>query len=177
VCQRCRTSPLAVEKARAPFVYAGTVREAIHAFKYDGRRRIGLWLASRMARTAAVEFPLSQINAIVPVPLHWAKHRLKGANPSAFLAKAVAKCLAIPLTPGCLRRIRWTPTQTRLGIHQRFGNVRGAFRADKRHMDQAVLLIDDVLTSGATAHACALALRDAGTATVFVLTAACAPQP
>jgi len=178
VCQRCRESPLAVEKARAPFVYAGMVREAIHAFKYDGRRRIGLWLASHMARTTASEFPLTKINAIVPVPLHWVKQRLKGTNPSAFLARAVAKLLKIPCDPGCLCRVRWTSTQTRLGIHQRFQNVRDAFRVPRhRSMGRTVLLVDDVLTSGATAHACALALRDAGITTVFVLTAARAPQP
>jgi predicted amidophosphoribosyltransferase len=110
--------------------------------------------------------------------MYWLKARLKGTNPSAVLAQTVAKSLGIPCEQGHLRRLRWTPSQTRLGLRQRFRNVQGAFQTPReRESTPAVLLVDDVLTSGATAHACALALRAAGVNQVFVLTAARAPSP
>jgi len=176
VCRRCQDERPAFEQARAPFVYRGMVREAIHAFKYRGRHRIGLWLAEEMVRTAKAELPLSRITRILPVPMHWMKRRLKGINPSACLAGAVAKGLTLPCELNGLRRTRWTRSQTRLTWSQRLRNVEGAF-ALRRHPrdDEGVLLIDDVLTSGATARACAQVLRRGGIKEVFVLTAACTP--
>jgi len=154
------------------------VREAIHAFKYQGRRRIGFWLAAKMARTATRDLPVTEIDRIFPVPMHWLKLRLKGVNPAALLAQAVAKSLKLSCDLKLLQRTRWTPSQTRLGVRERFRNVRGSVQARQRgNSPPAVLLVDDVLTSGATAHACALALREAGVKRVFVLTAACAPIP
>lgn len=178
VCRRCREVSFAFERARSPLMYFGAVREAVQAFKYRGRRRIGLWLAERMAQTGSRELPLSDITRVVPVPRHWTKERLRGLNPAAFLADAVATLLKIPYEDKALVRTRWTKTQTRLSLRQRVRNVEGAFRAHpNRLMDQAVLLIDDVFTSGATAQTCALTLREAGVKTVFVLTAACALPP
>ena len=176
ICASCRRHPPAFEMARAPFVYESRVREAIHAFKYRGRHRIGRWLAEAMAVTARHTLPLAGLRAVVAVPMHPLKQRLKGANPAVDLAATVAHGLGLPYTPDLLRRRRWTPTQTRLNAAQRFRNVRDAFRAHLPRVmdgtDGAVLLIDDVLTSGATAHACALALREAGISRVVVLTAA-----
>jgi len=177
LCARCRDHPLAFEKACAPLVYAGVVREAIHGFKYHGHHRVGRWLAARMAQTAQRELPLAQIDLILPVPMYWLKQRLKGVNPAAFLAQAASQLLQIPYVGGALRRIRWTPTQTRFTRRQRLHNVHGAFRARRRQIaDRRVLLVDDVLTTGATAHTCAVALQEAGIKTVFVLTAARAPH-
>ncbi|MBI3088394.1 MAG: ComF family protein [Candidatus Omnitrophica bacterium] len=166
VCQRCGLS------LAAPFLYRNRVRDAIHAFKYEGRRRIGAWLAHRMTQTAAAAFPLHAVDAVVPVPLHWLKQRWKGGNPAAVLAQAVAGALGLPYDPTALARTRWTPTQTRLTPRQRARNVQGAFRARPGRRSSAVLLIDDVFTTGATAQACAAALRTAGAERVFVLAAA-----
>ena len=174
-CQRCREQPLAFEHACAPFAYLQTARDAIQAFKYHGRRRIGLWLAAQMAHSAAYRLPLAELECVVPVPMHWAKARIRGNDPVALLASTVADVLQLPYRPKVLRRIRWTPTQTRLSVSQRFRNVREAFRAPQPiPRDAATLLVDDVLTSGATADACSRALKAAGVTRVFVLTAACA---
>lgn len=174
-CQRCQRAPFAFERARAPFRYSGMMREAIHAFKYDGRHRIGHWLAAHMAQTAEVELPLTTIDQIVSVPMHGLKARFKGVNPAAFLAQAVARRVGLPCDLRALKRTRWTTTQTRLTRRQRFRNVAGAFAARRSCVSgRVVLLVDDVLTSGATAHACAAALQEAGASRVFVLTAACA---
>ena len=172
-CAECRRHPPTFEAARAPWQYAGRTQDAIRQFKYHRRWRVGGWLAAEMARLAHSSFPTDDIALVVPVPLHWVKRRLKGFNPPESLAASIAQRLKIPQTSRALRRTRWTATQTRLSVAARFRNVRRAFR-DKAPMvhDRSVLLIDDVLTSGATAHACAIALKEAGARQVFVLTAA-----
>jgi len=173
VCPSCEETPPAFHKARAPLVYTSSVRAAVHAFKYDGHRRLGRWLAHRMAQTAARHLRDESIDRILPVPMHWAKRRLTGANPAEWLASAVAARLGLPCEVRTLRRTRWTPTQTRLTRPQRLRNVRDAFAASGPPLGgRTVLLVDDVLTSGATAQACARALRAHGAARVLVLTAA-----
>ena len=162
--------------ARAPWRYAGAVQSAVVQFKYHRRWRLGRWLAEEMAREAHASLPLNQVDAVVPVPLHWLKRRLKGSNPAEQLALVIARSCEKPCLGRSLRRIRWTRTQTRLGSSERARNVRQAFVASPRWVrGRGVLLIDDVLTSGATANACATALRDAGARAVFVLTAARTP--
>jgi predicted amidophosphoribosyltransferase len=138
---------------------------------------MGRWLARQMTSTAQAAFPLEEIHLVAPVPLHWLKRRLKGDHPAGALAAAVSQALEKPYRPGALRMIRWTPSQTRLHGRQRIRNVRGAFAADPRAVrNRIVLLVDDVLTSGATAHACALALKRAGARAVYVLAAARTPS-
>ena len=176
LCALCRRRPPRFEMARAPWRYAGSLQDAVRQFKYHHRWRIGRWLADGMSRTAASSLPLSEISVVLPVPLHWLKRWLRGWNPAEALAASVARSLGKPCRPSTLRRTRWTATQTRLGWQARARNVREAFAARPRLVrDQTVLLIDDVLTSGATANACALALRQAGARRVFVLTAARTP--
>jgi len=163
--------------ARAPWLYAGAAQNAIRQFKYHRHWRIGRWLADDMARVARASFPLEDVATVVPVPLHWLKRRLNGFHAVERLAHRVARALEKPYAPRALRRRRWTATQTRLAWQRRARNVRGAFAARQQLVcDQTVLLVDDVLTSGATANACALALKAAGARRVFVLTAARTPR-
>ena len=176
-CATCRTLPLAFEMARAPWQYAGPTQNAVRQFKYHRRWRLGRWLAREMVVTARRSFPLDEIASVLPVPLHWAKRRLKGYNPAEHLASVVAQSLDKPCELRALRRTRWTATQTQLSGHERFRNVQRAFVASPALVhDRKMLLIDDVLTSGATAHACALTLKAAGAQAVFVLTAARTPR-
>lgn len=173
LCGSCRRNPPAFDMARAPWTYRGAVPDAVCQFKYSGRWRIGRWLAEEMARTARSWFPLGEIEMVVPVPLHWLKRRLRGSNPSEELAVLVAQRLQTPCRPKTLRRRRWTATQTRLRTPARVRNVREAFVARAPAVrDRTILLIDDVVTSGATAGACARALKEAGARRVFVLAAA-----
>ncbi len=131
-----------------------------------------------MARTAQDAFPQDAIAAVVPMPLHWLKRRLRGFNPAEELAATVARLIDKPYLPHALRRSRWTRTQTRLRWKARFQNVRNAFVARTPLVaDRGVLVVDDVLTSGATADACARALRSSGANAVFILTAARTPLP
>ena len=176
-CAACEEQAPAFDIARAPWAYAGTTQETIRQFKYHRHWRIGHWLGESMAEMARHNLPLSQISLVLPVPMHWLKHRLRGFNPAEQLAITVAQSLAKPCARRALRRRRWTRSQTALPLQERFPNVQAAFGATPRDVrGHRVLLIDDVLTSGATAQACALALRRAGARSVFVLTAARTPR-
>ena len=175
-CVACRNAPPAFEAARAPWQYTGRVPEAVQQFKYHRRWRIGRWLADEMASTAQTSLPLPDVDAVVPIPLHWLKRRWKGFDPVEQLAADVARTLDKPLLSRALRRTRWTVTQTRLHGRARVRNVERAFAAQAHSVrGGSLLLIDDVLTSGATANACALALKTAGARRVFVLAAARTP--
>lgn len=176
-CAACRRTPLVFDQARAPWQYAGMTRRAIQQFKYHRHWRVGRWLAHEMAQTARQAFALDAITAVVPTPLHWVKRRVRGFNPTEPLAETIAHLLGKPYVPRALRRARWTRTQTRLRTEERFRNVHEAFVASASLVaGHTVLLVDDVLTSGATADACARALRLAGAQGVCVLAAARTPM-
>jgi predicted amidophosphoribosyltransferase len=178
VCAACRMVPPHFARARAPWQYAGVAQDVIRRFKYQRHWRLGWWLAMEMARMAQAAFPLTDLAAIAPVPSHWFTRRITSVRAAEQLARWVARALERPYTPHLLRQVRWTRPQTRLSWRARVLNVRGAFAAQTRlARDRGVLLIDDVLTSGATTNACALALRAAGATQVFVLTAARTPAP
>ena len=175
-CSTCRKVPRAFELARAPWRYIGPAQLAIRRFKYHRHWRLGPWLADGMAQTARESLPLEEISVVVPVPLHGLKRWFKGSNSAEDLARPIARSLGKPCRPRALARTRWTATQTRLSWQERSRNVREAFTAFPRDVgDQTVLLVDDVLTSGATASACTLALKHSGARAVYVLTAARTP--
>ncbi len=149
--------------------FDGPLRSAIHAFKYDGQRRMAGWFGERLA---ALVLPL-HANVIAPVPLHPKRERERGYNQSALLASEVAERLHIPHDGAVLRRTRVTQQQALLGYADRAKNVRDAFSADaERVHGKAIILIDDVCTSGATLSSCAAALRTAGALHIYGLTVA-----
>lgn len=177
-CATCQRRKPAFTAACAPMPYIGAAREIIHAYKYQGRQRLGAWMAKRMAYAAIRDLPMDRVDRIAAVPSHWMRRCFRDIDASDTIAKCLATRLHKPYAPATLRRIRWTRSQTRLGAKHRFRNVSGAFRADSTIVhDQGILLVDDVLTSGATAQTCSLALRQAGAREVFVLTAARTPYP
>lgn len=176
LCGACRQRPRTFTAARAPWRYAGPAQAALQQFKYHGRHRLGDWFSDAMGATAGAALPVQEIDVVVPVPAHWLVRRVRGSDAPAHLAQRLARQLKKPCIPRALRRTRWTATQTRLSWAKRRRNVRGAFTA-RPHLvrRRTVLLVDDVLTSGATAEACAVALRAAGASRIFVLTAARTP--
>ncbi len=174
LCRHCRSGAYAFERVRSYGVYDGVLGEVIRLFKYRGVMALKDFLAVRLAETAREEFELSEINAIVPVPLHRSRQRERGFNQSAVLAGALGRLLGLPVREALLLRHRKTRPQTGLTFAQRRLNVRGAFavRAGVTIDKLRILLVDDVYTTGATAHACARALRRAGARSVVVLTVA-----
>lgn len=175
-------APPAFERAVAYARYEDRMREAIHALKYEGMhpaaRRMGAMLAQAISRLAG-EAPQSML--VIPVPLHRRKHAQRGFNQARALAEHALAALRrshgewkLELAPRTLMRIRQTDTQAGLSPRQRRINVRGAFQvADADAVrGRDVLLVDDILTTGATARAAALALKRAGAKSVWVATLA-----
>jgi ComF family protein len=150
--------------------YEGVLRELIHLFKY-GRVRP---LAAPLGQFLASAIPREQsFDAVVPVPLHWRRRLERGFNQSALLAQAVARRYGLTVV-AALRRQRATPAQAGLTNARRRANVAAAFavKRNKAVAGRRILLIDDVMTTGATASSCALALKQAGARYVALLTLA-----
>jgi len=168
-CGLCRDEPPAWDWARAGAEYDGVVREAIHALKFRGRRALARPLAALLLEQAADGL---EADALVPVPLAPARERERGFNQAALVAEHLGGRLGRPTRPRWLRRVRSTGPQSDLGAAERRANVRGAFTAAPAVDGRRVIVVDDVLTTGATAAECARALRAAGASRVGVLTVA-----
>jgi ComF family protein len=181
-CRACRLAPPPFVRAVSYGVYRGRMRQAIHALKYDrlhpAAQGLGGMLAQAIAQLAG-DAPGEML--VVPVPLHRSKFAQRGFNQSRSLAVQALRFLRkthpqwrLTLAPSTLMRLRATDTQAGLTPRQRRINVRGAFSVSDPSLvtAQHVLLIDDILTTGATARAAAQSLLKAGAASVYVATLA-----
>lgn len=157
--------------ARAAAHFEGPLRKAIHAFKYGGLRALAPTLGEVLYDSwSADPWP---VGVIVPVALHQARLRERGYNQSALLARELARHTGLPVAERTLLRVAPTLPQVGLDAARRAENVRNAFRCgDDSLRGKPVLLIDDVLTTGATLRACAQALLDGGAGAVWALTLA-----
>ncbi|WP_374688646.1 ComF family protein [Promineifilum sp.] len=164
-CPTCAAGPLPLRQMRAPLRYQEPASRLIHGLKYEGYFALAAPLARRLiAGWPAWEQPP---DLILPIPLHPRRQRRRGYNQSELLARPLAQALGIPFSAAALRRTRHTPPQVGLGPAARADNVKGAFTADPAAVaGRHVLLIDDVLTTGATMSAAAEALLAAGAAGV-----------
>jgi ComF family protein len=173
-CFSCSAERPAFEGARSAARYDGVVGEALRQLKYEK----GLWLAPDMAellmRCMKAEYSDKKFDLVIPVPLHHVRRRERGYNQSAVLAAELGRKMGCRSVPGMLRRIRATTTQTNLTAPRRLSNVKNAFesRRAKGLAGRCVLLVDDVMTTGATVNACAKALIKGGARSVHVLTVA-----
>ncbi|KAA5607040.1 ComF family protein [Roseospira marina] len=172
LCAACARRPPPYHRARAALVYDDGARPLILAFKHGDRTDAAGALAGWMARAGAPL--LESADLIVPVPLHRWRLWQRRYNQAGLLARALAAHSRRPWSPDVLTRIRATPTQGGKGRRDRAANVRHVFRVARpiRIAGQRVLLIDDVMTTGATVEACTRALRQAGAVAVDVLTLA-----
>lgn len=159
-------APAGFSGATAGAAYRGTAVRALRSLKYGDARYLG----ERFSLLLNIPEEWG-IDLVVPVPLHPDRQRQRGYNQSALIAEALAKRLHVPAEEGALSRIRSTSTQTELNADERRENVRGAFKAEESVAGKSVLLVDDMLTTGATSGECALALSSRGARRVYLAAA------
>jgi len=173
-CSNCRDSELAFSYARAAVFARDTALDLIHRFKYQRALWFEPLLAGLLIDRAVSGLAENSWDMIVPVPLHPTKQREREFNQAQRLAARLSRATGIPLATRLVRRVLPTRTQTLLSREERQANVRNAFAIrPHQHLDgERIVLVDDVLTTGATTSACAKTLLSAGAAEVCVWTVA-----
>jgi ComF family protein len=174
ICSECREQQFRFQCAVSGHLSRDVVRDLVHQFKYKKRiylrHALADWLAGTLNDSRLQNPPCDRL---VPVPLHSTRQRERGFNQALLLAEELEKSSGIPIAD-CLKRIRYTESQTHFDRNARMENLRGAFKmrqhSEVRHLH--LLLIDDILTTGSTVDECARVLLDAGAASVRVATVA-----
>ncbi|MFM8469554.1 MAG: ComF family protein [Limisphaerales bacterium] len=173
-CSNCRDLDLHFRWARAAVVANDFLRGVIHRYKYNRELWFEPFLADLLVRQAAPALRDEKLAGIVPVPLHPVKQREREFNQAERLARALAAALGVPVLTNLVKRLQPTRTQTQLDKHARADNVRHAFAPVKPRSlhGERLLVLDDVLTTGATTSAVARVLRENGAGEVLVWTLA-----
>lgn len=172
LCGTCAAEAPGYDSARAALVYNDASAGLVLGLKYGDRTQLSQIMAAMMARAAPES--LAQANLIVPVPLHARRLRRRFFNQAALIAAALGKIATLPVRVDALERTRDTPPSRGMSRSARFDNVRGAIRISPRAKSSVcgrhILLVDDVMTTGATVDACTRQLKRAGAARVDIVT-------
>lgn len=168
--------PLKFAAALLYFIDSGQVRAMLHQLKYQNRPEIGVYLGTLLAQKFAQQDWFRSVDAIVPIPLHPAKKARRGYNQSECIAEGIAHYSRKPLLRNVVARIRNTSSQTDKSRKERADNVANAFllRRRERVAGKHILLVDDVLTTGATLASCGKSILDAADCTLSIATIAIA---
>ena len=175
ICDDCAKINFHFDRAWASCRYDGAAREMLHSFKYKTKTGLGRSLSQLLINFVKnYHLPVSACDYVIPVPLSPTKLREREFNQAAILAEELAKYFELKLLDNNLKRIRNTASQTELDKHKRWQNIQGVFglKDPGALKEKTILLIDDVLTTGATASEAAKTLKNAGASSVFVLTVA-----
>ncbi|HLZ10962.1 MAG TPA: ComF family protein [Candidatus Acidoferrum sp.] len=173
-CSACRLETYAFERARSYLLYEEHAIRALLLLKFERIDPLAKWFAERLAEIYTKNKAMLEADVVVPVPLHREREKERGYNQAELVSKPLASMLKLPHQGVLLVRKRPRPAKLVLTLRERWAAVRGAFeirpgsQVDKRR----VLLLDDVMTTGATLDACSKALRDAGAKSVVALTVA-----
>ncbi len=181
LCGACLQGRYKFDYARSAVVYEGVGRETVHAFKFNRRPRLAQPMGELMAEvmrcalsgeSGLLPSPWQRPSMLVPVPLYPKTQRLRGYNQAELLAKVVGQILHIPVETKILVQTRPMKPQATLGEKERWENVKGAFEVTGPELvkGQIVVIVDDVMTTGATLNECAKALKRAGARQVYCLT-------
>lgn len=174
-CRRCRLRRFSFRRALAALRYSGAVQAGVVQLKFHGRREVVTWLARHLADALLESGLAARAQLVTAVPLHPLRRLARGFDQSALLAAATAAAIDRPFVPGVIRRCRHTRAQTLVSPAARRDNPRGAFAPawrSKAVRGRRVLLIDDVMSTGATLHEAAQAILRAGAASVDAAVAA-----
>ncbi len=179
LCRACKEETYSFDRARSYALYENALVHAILLLKFERIEPLGAWFAARLAEVVRRECAATALDIVVPVPLHRERERERGYNQAELIARPLAKKLKLPLRSVLLMRTRPRPDKQVLSLEERWESVRGAFAMRKggRVDNLRVLLVDDVMTTGATLDACSRALREAGAKSVIGLTIARAARP
>lgn len=174
ICGACKAVAPHFDRARAAGRFTGLLRETLHRFKYGQALWLKNDLADLLGGCLAAHFTPDAIDAVVPVPLHPVRQRERSYNQSDLLAQALAERLDRRHDARSLVRLHQTETQTHLDAAHRRMNMLGAFHVARPEWvrQRRILLVDDVMTTGATLDECARALKKAGARAVWAVTAA-----
>jgi competence protein ComFC len=174
VCRVCQARTYGFDRARSYAAYEAALVRAIVMLKFERIEPLGAWFAKRLVEVVQREAETLAADVVVPVPLHRVRERERGYNQTDLVAKPLARRLGLPYRAVLLVRTRPRPDKQVLSLAERWESVRGAFatRPGSQVDKLRVLLVDDVLTTGATLDACAKALREAGAKSVIGLTVA-----
>ena len=174
ICPECQDRSYGFDRVRSYALYKGPLVRAIVLLKFERMEPLGRWFAERLTEVALRESILSTVDVVVPVPLHRQRERERGYNQADPLAKPLSRKLGLPYRAVLLVRTKPRPDKHILSLEERWDSVRGAFatRPGGKVDNLRVLLVDDVMTTGATLDAAAKALRGAGAKSVIGLTVA-----
>ncbi len=171
ICQTCLTQEFSFIQARAAYLYEGIVREAIHQLKFSGN----LGLANLFSKIlySVYLYGNQQVDLVTAVPLSQNKLNERGFNQSVWIGRPLATRIGVPFKSRALIKMKDTEPQVGLNRVQRHGNLKGAFIAEPKLVNgKKVLIVDDVMTTGATFQACAEALLVAGAKEIYCLSVA-----
>ncbi|GER93367.1 ComF family protein [Dissulfurispira thermophila] len=164
ICELCLKKPPAFSKVLYYGIYDGALKEAIHLLKFNGVKRLSGPLSLMLS-----ELPIPKADGIIPVPLHPNRLYKREFNQTASISRHLSKNLKIPLMIDVLKKIKETPPQTDVSGKERFKNIRNAFKVCREINGMNLLLIDDVITTGATIRECSKVLIKAGAKSVVVI--------
>lgn len=171
-CRSCTEHSKDFDVARSTYLYKGVVKDAMYSFKYDNMRSFAEMFARDMARLHGREIMLNAPQVIIPVPMYKKKQRKRGYNQAEVLAKALGKCLSLPVDSGYIVRIEDTLPMKELGRSGRVENLENAFQiANSSVKYERVILVDDIYTTGSTLEAVTRVVKRAGVNGVYCMTA------
>lgn len=183
ICGICRQREWHYDLARSVYIFDGPVKAAIHLMKYQGHFLMGRWLGNKMTQIIAEgdyykEKDKTTECMIIPVPLSPERLRQREFNQSDVLACSVGRALDLPVYSGLLERLNGDRPQVGLTTKERWSNVRGRFlvSSPERVINKRIILVDDVMTTGATVNECSRTLKQKGASAVDVWTLARAAQ-
>jgi competence protein ComFC len=171
LCEECRISIPLYTQMRSWATFSGSIKEAVHALKYKRNLALGRLLA--LPLLDIVNISGWQIDLVVPIPLSRSRLRFRGYNQAALISHPLADLLGVQHSNNTVKRIKETSTQTEMDVNKRFMNLLDAFYVNPATLKKRnILIIDDVITTGATMQNCAKALQNAGAENIYCLSVA-----